>query len=365
MRRTRDMHPTVTLTYDRLDDEARWQVVQQRDARFRGVFYYAVRSTGIFCRPGCPSRLPERSQVQFFPSTAEALAAGYRPCRRCHPTQPSSPGDPADLVRQAIRLLDENPDSPLTLRDLSARLHLSPAQLHRSFKAATGLTPRQYAIGQRLMRFRGMVRESATVTQAVYEAGYPSSSRLYENARSQLGMTPKTYQRGGAGMTIYYTILDCALGRMLVAATQKGISAVSFADEDAPLERFIHAEYPSATLQRDDATLKSSASAIVEHLAGSLPNLDLPLDVQGTAFQLRVWEELRRIPYGELRTYTQVAEAMGNPKAVRAVASACASNPAAVVTPCHRVIRSDGSLGGYRWGLQRKEKLIDTERKTR
>jgi AraC family transcriptional regulator of adaptative response/methylated-DNA-[protein]-cysteine methyltransferase len=338
--------------------------VQSRDPQFNGVFVYGVRSTGIFCRPGCPSRRPRREQVTFFASPAAAGEAGFRACRRCRPQDALTPNQQAELAGQACRLIEASPERPPSLAELGSELHLSPSYLQRMFKSVTGLTPHQYARGQQMQRFKTQVRQGRDVTTALYEAGFGSSSRLYEQSDQRLGMTPAAYRRGGQGMSIGYTIVDTSLGRMLVAAAERGVCAVSFEgqDGDAGLERLLYHEYPAARIQRDDARLGAWAAALVAHLQGKQPALDLPLDLQATAFQLRVWEELRRIPYGQTRSYAQVAQAIGKPAAVRAVAQACAANPAVLVTPCHRVVRSDGSLGGYRYGIRRKQALLDKER---
>jgi AraC family transcriptional regulator of adaptative response/methylated-DNA-[protein]-cysteine methyltransferase len=344
-----------------INDSTRWQAVQNRDASYNGAFVYAVRSTGIYCLPSCPSRRPRLEQVTFYASCDEAETAGFRPCKRCHPRDAMASDQQAEIVRQACALIDASLETPPSLQTLSQALNFSPSHLHRLFKAVTGLTPHQYTAGQRLVKFKSRVRSGANVTAALYDAGYGSASRLYEGASAQLGMTPAAYRKGGQGIAIRFTVIDTALGRMLVAGTERGICAVSFGDDDAKLEAFLLEEYPAAAVARDDAFLKPWASALHQHLAGHLPHLDLPVDVQATAFQLKVWETLRRIPHGETRTYTQVAEAIGRPNAVRAVANACAANPAAVVTPCHRVVRSDGGLGGYRWGIERKKALLKTE----
>ncbi len=343
-----------------LDEETCWQAVLQRDRRYDGQFYYGVRSTGVYCRPGCPARRPRREQVRFFASLAAAEQAGYRPCKRCQPQQASDPQ--IELVTRACRLI-ENAAQPPRLTELSAQLGVSPYHLQRLFKAITGVSPHRYAARLRLEQFKEQARRAPDVTSALYEAGYSSNSRLYENAAQQLGMTPAVYRRGGNDMQIHYTIVDCPLGRLLVAASPKGVCAVSLGDDDTALTDALHREYPAAALSGDDARLNEWARSLVAHLQGSQPRLELPLDVQASAFQLQVWEELRRIPYGETRSYTQVAEAIGRPSAVRAVARACATNPAALLTPCHRVLRSDGSLGGYRWGLQRKQALLDGEQR--
>ena len=356
------METTINQPIIVSDEILYWDAVQNRDSRYNGIFVYAVRSTGVYCRPTCPSRRPRREQVVFFNSFDEAEAAGFRPCQRCHPRVDVSPDDPQEIVRRACQLLEENLVNPLTLEMLGRKLHLSPSYLHRIFKAATGLTPRQYALGKRLEHFKSGLKDGKDVTTALYDAGFSSSSRLYEGAASRLGMTPAVYRRGGQGMQIHYTIASTYLGRMLVAATTQGICAVSFGDEDAQLETFLRAEYPAAAVERDAEGLDAWVKALLAHLEGQQPDLSLPLDLQATAFQQRVWAELRKIPYGETRSYADVAGAIGQPQAVRAVANACARNPAVLVTPCHRVVRSDGSLGGYRWGIQRKQALLAHER---
>ncbi len=345
-----------------IDEAAYWQALQDRDPAFNGVFVYGVRSTGVYCRPTCPSRLPGREQVTFFTSITDAKAAGYRACLRCHPDDMDPDSGQTALIQRACALIDASLENPPDLAELARSLHHSPSHLHRLFKKVTGLTPRQYAAGQRLQKFKTEVKAGQDVTTALYEAGYSSSSRLYENAHARLGMTPGAYRRGGQNMDIAYTIVSTRLGRMLVAATTRGISAISFGDRDSDLEAFLRKEYPAARLVQEDTALKTWVESLVAHLEGIQPNLALPLDLQATSFQLRVWQSLRQIPYGETRTYTQVAEAIGRPSAVRAVANACASNPAAVVTPCHRVVRSDGGLGGYRWGIERKQSLLEQER---
>ncbi|NPV75393.1 MAG: bifunctional DNA-binding transcriptional regulator/O6-methylguanine-DNA methyltransferase Ada [Anaerolineae bacterium] len=344
-----------------LDENTRWRALESRDARFDGLLYYGVRSTGVYCRPSCPSRRPARPQVIFFSSCDEAETAGFRPCLRCRPGQPLRPHPQVDLVAKACRLI-EIAEAPLSLGELSRQLGVSPFQLHRAFKAVMGVTPRQYSELRRIRQFKDQVRQGGGVATALYEAGYGSSSRLYEKASDWLGMTPASYRNGGKNMEIQYAIVETYLGRMLVAATRRGVCAVSFGEEDDQLKAALRSEYPRAEIRQAEAGLREWVDALLEHLNGQRPRLDLPLDVQATAFQLRVWEELRKIPRGQTRSYSQVAQAIGQPKAVRAVARACASNPAALVNPCHRVLRSDGGLGGYRWGLARKEALLAHER---
>ena len=258
-----------------------------------------------------------------------------------------------------------DPEAPLTLAALSAEAHMSPHHLERTFKRVMGITPRQYADAQRMRRLKSRLKKGDNVTTALYEAGFGSSSRLYERAPAQLGMTPATYRRGGEGMRLGYTIVPCPLGRLLVAATKQGVSAVYLGDKEGPLKRSLAEEYPRAQILRDRNGMTAWVSAILRHLRGKEPHLELPLDVQATAFQRRVWEELQRIPYGSTRSYSEVARAIGKPSAIRAVARACATNPVSIVVPCHRAVRGDGNLAGYRWGLERKRALLQHEAATR
>jgi AraC family transcriptional regulator of adaptative response/methylated-DNA-[protein]-cysteine methyltransferase len=345
---------------DQLTDDDRWQAVLARDAGYDGAFVLAVTSTGIYCRPSCPARRPLRRNVVFYADPAAARGAGFRACLRCKPDERASP--PSQAVEAACRYLEANLDRTVTLDELGAAVGVSPHHLQRTFKRALGVSPRAWADAQRLTALKDGLRERADVTTALYDAGYGSSSRLYERAPAQLGMTPGTYRRGGAGMRIGYTIVDSPLGRLLVGATDRGVSAVSLGETDAELEAALRAEYPAADIRHDDADLHGWVAGILAHLNGQRPRLDLPLDVQATAFKRRVWETLRAIPYGSTRSYADVARAIGQPSAVRAVAHACATNPVAVVVPCHRVVRSDGSLAGYRWGVDRKQQLIERER---
>ena len=351
----------MMATYDVVEDEVRWQTVLAREISTHEAFVYAVRSTGIYCRPGCPSRPPRRNNVLFFPQPDAAERAGFRPCRRCRPEQPRRSSPQSDLIQRACRTIEQNSDALLSLEALSAELRVSPFHLERTFKRHLGITPRQYADALRLDRLKAGLRGGQDVTEALYDAGYGSSSRLYERAPEQLGMTPGTYRRGGRGMKIAYTTVYSPLGRLLVAGTERGICAVSLGDSDQELEQALAGEYPEAAVQRDDSRLKIWVAAIVDHLCGTRPQLDLPLDVQATAFEWRVWQELRKIPYGSTRTYAEIARALGQPKASRAVANACAANPAAVVIPCHRIVRSNGEPGGYKWGSERKRMLLARE----
>jgi AraC family transcriptional regulator of adaptative response/methylated-DNA-[protein]-cysteine methyltransferase len=345
------------------DEESCWQAILARDASRDGTFDYGVRSTGVYCRPSCPSRRPRRRGVVFFPLPEVAEQCGYRPCRRCRPRQVEAADPHVEIVRRTCRHIEANLEGPLTLADLAGQADLSPCHLQRVFKRITGITPRQYADACRLGRLKARLRERRTVTMALYEAGYGSSSRLYERASSHLGMTPATYQRGGPATHIRYTIASCPLGRILLAATERGICGVCLGENDTELERSLTEEFPAAEVQRADSDLKPWLDQILAHLHGLQPHLDLPLDVRATAFQWRVWQELRAIPYGSTRSYQEVARALGQPQAARAVARACATNPVAIIIPCHRVVRGDGSLGGYFWGLGRKRILLEQEQR--
>ena len=343
-----------------------WNAVLARDASRDGSFVFAVRSTGIYCRPSCPARRPRREQVSFFQVPEAAEREGFRACRRCHPRRMRSTDPRIELVRRICHAIDEHDEEPQTLKTLSEQTGVSAHHLQRTFKEVMGVTPRYYAESKRLNQFKSQVKTGASVTDAMYAAGYGSSRSLYEQSSARLGMTPATYGRGGRGMRIIYTTAACKLGRLLVAATERGVCSVALGDSDAQLVSSLFAEYPNASIDSKDTSISPSLNLwlhdVLQHLDGKTPRLDLPVDLQATAFQLRVWEELRQIPFGTTRSYQEIAEAIGKPKAVRAVARACASNHAALVIPCHRVIRGDKSLGGYRWGLERKEKLLKEER---
>jgi len=343
-----------------------WTAVLSRDASRDGSFVFAVRSTGIYCRPSCPARRPRREQVSFFQVPEAAEQAGFRACRRCHPRRAQGADPQFDLVRRICHAIDEHDDEPLTLKTLSTETGVSSHHLLRTFKNVMGITPRQYAESRRLHQFKSRVKDGASVTEAMYDAGYGSSRGLYEKSSARLGMTPATYGRGGQGMRIIYTIAGCTLGRVLVAATARGVCSVALGDSDSELISSLFAEYPKASIDSRDTVISPSLnlwlSKVLEHLNGKSPRIDLPLDLQATAFQWQVWEELQRIPLGATRSYQEIAKAIGKPRAVRAVAGACAGNHVALVIPCHRVIREDKSLGGYRWGLKRKEELLERER---
>jgi AraC family transcriptional regulator of adaptative response/methylated-DNA-[protein]-cysteine methyltransferase len=341
-----------------METEIYWKAVRNNDARFNGAFVYAVRSTKIYCKPSCVSKLPKRENVAFFDSFEAAERRGFRACLRCRPrTEAVSPQ--LEIVLRACRLLEG--EEPMTLEDLSTELALSPAHLQKTFKEIIGVSPKKFADLKRLEKFKTEIKKGSDVTEAIYESGFGSSSRLYENVSEKLGMTPKTYARKGKNMKIDYTIADCELGRLLVARTEKGVCAVAFGDDDEVLAENLRAEYKNAEVGRDDEKLKASVAAILANLAGADKTLDLPLDLRATAFQMRVWEILRKIPYGETISYQTVAAELGNRNAVRAVATACASNRVALVIPCHRVVRASGELSGYRWGVERKKAILEKE----
>jgi len=344
-----------------LTSERRWRIVLARDRLYDRAFVYGVRSTGIYCLPSCPSRKPRRKQVEFFPQAAAAERAGFRPCLRCRPGKVAIPDPLVAAVREACRLIDARPSESASLAVLAARSGTTPARLVRAFRRTLGVTPRQYRDERRLTRFKSQLKERKHVSPALYEAGYSSTSRVYERANGHLGMTPATYSRGAPGIDIRFATVPCSLGWLLVAATERGICRISLGDSAAPLERALRSEFPEAHVGRADKTLQACVARLTAHLEGRASGIELPLDVRATAFQRRVWEELQRIPYGGTRSYSAVARAIGKPNAARAVARACATNPAAIVIPCHRVVREDGGFGGYHWGLKRKQALLARE----
>jgi AraC family transcriptional regulator, regulatory protein of adaptative response / methylated-DNA-[protein]-cysteine methyltransferase len=343
-------------------DNRRWEAVLARDRRADDRFVYAVRSTGIFCRPSCPSRRPDRSRVEFFYSSADAARAGYRACKRCHPADDAGPDPWVDKIRRACVYL-ANVDGHPSLATLARRLGGSPYYVQRHFKRLVGVSPREFAAASRLRKVKQRLRGGLDVTTAVLDAGYGSSSRFYERAAAKLGMAPSRYRTGGAGLQIRYASVASPLGRLLVAATERGVCAITMGDEDRDLARALRAEYPSATVVRDRTGLVKVTKQVLAHIAGRTPRLDLPLDVRATAFQWQVWNALAAIPRGETRTYAEVAAAVGRPRAARAVARACATNPVALAVPCHRVVPAIGGAGGYRWGKARKEALLTRERR--
>jgi AraC family transcriptional regulator of adaptative response/methylated-DNA-[protein]-cysteine methyltransferase len=342
-------------------DAVRWQAVLARDAHEDGAFVYAVRSTGIYCRASCPSRRPRRDRVTFFGSAAEAEQSGFRACKRCRPDAIPAADPWVEKIRRACVYL-ANAEGHPSLAALAARIGGSRYHLQRNFKRLVGLTPRQYAEACRLGKVRRRLRGGDGVTAAMLEAGYGSSSRFYERAVPKLGMLPAVYRRGGTGMSIQYTIVDSALGRLLVAATERGVCAVAMGASDREMAHNLAREYPAATIVPGAGSFTAWTKEILARLAGRRPRIDLPLHVQATAFQWQVWQALAAIPYGETRTYGEIASAIGRPQAVRAVARACATNPVAVAIPCHRVIARSGAVSGYRWGVERKKALLARER---
>jgi AraC family transcriptional regulator, regulatory protein of adaptative response / methylated-DNA-[protein]-cysteine methyltransferase len=348
-----------------IKDDQLWQAVMAKDARFDGQFVFAVSSTGVYCRPSCPSRRAHRERVKFFELPEAAEQAGFRACLRCQPRRARILDPQIELVQRVCRLLNSNESESLKLAELATQAGVSPFHLQRTFKRVMGISPRQYLAARKIDNFKTLVRKGESVTTSLYESGFNSSSRLYEHAAEELGMTPATYSRGGRGVDISYTIAASPMGRLLVAVTERGVCAVRMADNDAELEKDLRDEFPNAELKRDDSALRETVQKIVNHLKNNEPRLDLPLDIKATAFQRQVWEQLRSIPYGETVSYGDVAKALGKPGAVRAVGRACATNPVALVIPCHRVVREDKTLGGYRWGLDRKKKLLEHEQRAK
>jgi AraC family transcriptional regulator of adaptative response/methylated-DNA-[protein]-cysteine methyltransferase len=342
-------------------DERRWVSVVRHDKTADGAFVYAVSSTGVYCRPSCPSRRPHRERVVFFDRPGDAERAGYRACRRCRPDAPPVDRWIEKIQRACVYL--SNVDGHVSLAALANRLGGSPYHFQRNFKRIVGVTPREYADACRLRKVKRNLRRGGDVTAAMFDAGYGSSSRFYERAAPKLGMSPSAYRRGGAGMDIRFDIADSPLGRLMVAATGRGLCAVCMGDSDPELEQRLRREYPAATIVRDTGALTRWTREILAHLSGKHPRLDLPLDVRATAFEWQVWQALGAIPYGETRSYSEVAASIGRPRAVRAVASACARNPVALAIPCHRVVPAAGGIGGYRWGAGRKKALLSGEAK--
>ncbi len=342
------------------DPEAAWKAVLVRDAAQDGRFVFAVSTTGVYCRPSCAARRPHRENVTFFAGPPEAEAAGYRPCLRCRPAAAEPPAA-VRAVRRAVAFLEAHADEPVPLRALARAAGLSPFHLQRTFKKLVGVTPKRYADAQRADRLKALLKDGTSVASATFEAGYGSSSRAYAHASQRLGMTPARYARGGKGLHLRFTIVPTALGRLLVAATDRGIAAVKLGDSDRALAASLRAEYPEAILERGAEPLAGWTALIARSLAEDVDLSAIPLDLRATTFQRRVFEALRSIPRGETRSYAELAAAIGQPTAVRAVASACAKNPTALVVPCHRIVRTDGTLGGYRWGVARKRALLQNE----
>lgn len=343
-----------------LSDEDKWDAVHKRNRLCDGRFVFAVRSTGIYCNPSCPAKRPAMRQVLFFSSSAEAEASGFRPCRRCKPNESGRPPQVL-IIDRLCAYVENNLDKKLTLSALSVEVGVSPYHLQRTFKRIVGVSPRRYIETLRLAKMKRSLLKGETVTKAIYAAGFSSKSRFYENGPYRLGMSPGALRRGGAGMRIRYTIVVCPLGRLLVAATEFGVCAVCMADSDRTVETALSEQYPSANLQRDDESMHEWVAEILTYLSGEKYKLKIPLDIQATTFQSRVWDQIKSIPYGATASYSEIAIAVGKPKAARAVARACATNPVALIVPCHRVIGEDGKLHGYRWGKDRKQQLLQLE----
>jgi AraC family transcriptional regulator, regulatory protein of adaptative response / methylated-DNA-[protein]-cysteine methyltransferase len=342
--------------------EARWAAVQGRDRGADGVFYYSVRTTGVYCRPSCGARPALRANVAFHASCLDAESAGFRPCLRCKPDQPPLLERQAQLVAEACRLIDAAEDS-LDLDAVARAVGMSRFHFQRVFKTHAGVTPKAYAAARRAARVRAALSEGGSVTDAVYAAGFNSSSGFYAGSEAMLGMAPSRFKAGGAGEEIRFAVAACSLGAILVAATERGICAVLMGDDPEPLVRDLQDRFPKANLIGADAGFERTVAQVIGLVEAPRIGLDLPLDVRGTAFQQRVWAALRAIPAGETVSYTELAQRIGSPAAVRAVAGACAANPVAVAIPCHRVVRNDGGLSGYRWGIERKAALIAREKK--
>jgi AraC family transcriptional regulator of adaptative response/methylated-DNA-[protein]-cysteine methyltransferase len=346
-----------------LKETRRWAAVMARDPAFDGTFYYSVASTGVYCRPSCAARRPKRENVRFHATCADAEAAGFRPCKRCKPNAPSLQQERAARVARACRRIEAAAEAP-DLTTLAKAAGLSPYHFHRVFKAITGLTPKAYAAACRQVRVRDHLRKSRSVTEAIHESGFGSAGRFYANASKMLGMTPTRYRTGGADAELQFAVGQCSLGAILVAASSKGIAAILIGDDAAALKRDLQDRFPKAKLVRGDEDFAALIVKVIALVEAPGTSLDLPLDIRGTAFQHRVWTALRDIPAGSTATYAEIAQRIGAPKAVRAVASACAANPLAVAIPCHRVVRSDGGLSGYRWGVARKRALLKKEAKS-
>jgi AraC family transcriptional regulator of adaptative response/methylated-DNA-[protein]-cysteine methyltransferase len=342
------------------NDDERWEAVKRRDRAANGAFYFSVRTTGVYCRPSCAARLPRRENVRFHATSADAERAGFRPCKRCRPNEVGLADRQASVVAKACRLIEEAEEMP-SLDALAEAAGMSRFHFHRIFKAHTGVTPKAYADAHRARRMRHELTRAGTVTEAIYGAGFNSSGRFYAAAPDRLGMTPTEFRAGGNGASIRFAVGQCSLGSILVAATDKGVCAIQFGDDPDALVRDLQDRFPKAQLIGGDKEFEQLVAKVVGFVEAPAQGLDLPLDVRGTAFQQRVWQALREIPAGSTASYAEIASRIGAPKAVRAVAQACGANALAVAIPCHRVVRNDGALSGYRWGVERKRALLTRE----
>lgn len=350
--------------FDEVSDESRWQAVETRDTCADEQFVFAVKTTGICCRPSCSARHPLRKNVLFFENVAAAVDAGFRPCKRCQPDKPAPEQQRIDRITEACRILEASSE-PIVLAELAARVAMSPFHFHRLFKQVTGLTPHAWQKALRAKRLREQLNEGEGVTRAVFEAGYQSGSNFYQQANEVLGMTAKQYRQGGARATIQFVVGSCRLGEFLVAQSERGICAILLGNDAQSLIHELETSFPNSSLDVGDESFAERVAQVVSALEHPGQQVALPLDIQGTAFQQQVWQALRQIPAGQTASYSDIAQRIGKPQAVRAVAGACAANKLAVVIPCHRVVRNDGALSGYRWGVDRKRQLLEIEAKQR
>lgn len=344
-----------------VEHDARWTAIAARDAAMDGKFYYSVKTTGVYCRPSCGARMPKPENVQFHETREQAEQAGFRPCKRCHPDQPPLAQQHAAVIATICRRMESSEEIP-RLDELAAQAGLSSYYFHHLFKSITGLTPRSYAAAHRTQRVHSQLKQSETVTKAIFDAGYNSNSRFYEKSDQMLGMTPTSYRAGGANTNIRFAVGECSLGSILVASSDRGVCAISLGDDPDMLLRNLQDIFPRSNLIGGDSNFEKLVANVVGFIEAPMLGLDLPLDIRGTTFQQRVWQALREIPAGTTASYTDIANRIGMPKAVRAVAQACGANVLAVAIPCHRVVRSDGSLSGYRWGVERKRVLLKREK---
>lgn len=343
-----------------MENDPRWAALVNRDAGADGTFYYSVKTTGVYCRPSCAARLPRPENVRFHATREAAENAGFRPCKRCKPDQPSLAEQHASMVTNMCRFI-ENSEAPPGLDELAARAGFSPWHFHRLFKSVTGLTPKAYAMAHRAKHIRTALKRSGTITHGIYDAGFNSNSRFYEKSNQLLGMTPSSYRAGGAGAEIRFAVGECSLGSILVAISDRGVCAILLGDDPETLLHDLQDRFPRSDLIGGDSEFEQLAAKVIGFVEAPAIGLDLPLDIRGTAFQQRVWQALREIPAGTTMSYTDIAKRIGAPRSVRAVARACAANSLAVAIPCHRVVRNDGGLAGYRWGVERKRDLLQRE----